>query len=82
MTNTLMKHSTAIGSGILVVGSTTVAGTLTLKVLNGSVGAVETLTDDGLFQVVQLAFIVVGAITVARRPENRVGWLFAWVGTP
>ncbi|MGI8773960.1 MAG: hypothetical protein ACR2KQ_02915 [Actinomycetota bacterium] len=80
MTRLLIKHSTAIGLGILAAGSAMVAATLTLKVLNGWAGAVETLSDDGLFEVVQLAFIVVGAITVARRPENRVSWLFAWVG--
>ena len=61
---------------VLAIGSATIATTVGLR-LSG---------DDGLqvgdaFQfLVALSFVALGAITLWRRPDNRMSWLFAWVG--
>ena len=61
---------------ILVVGVATVALMFGLK-LTGT----EPFGPDEAFQLVLvLAFVVLGAVTVWLRPENRTSWLMAWVG--
>ena len=64
------------GALIFLVGAVNVALTFALK-LTG----LEPFSPETAFQLIfVLAFVVLGAVTVWLRPENRTSWLMAWVG--
>jgi len=63
------------GAVVFVVGSTIVSLLLVLKI--SAPGAFEAETAFHL--VFDLAFVLLGAVTVWKRPDNRTSWLLAWV---
>ena len=64
------------GALILVVG--VVIASLTLGLI---LTAAEPMETDAAFEILMiLSFVVLGAVTVWRKPENRTSWLLAWVG--
>jgi hypothetical protein len=70
--------STRVGWGLLALGLVGNAAGALLSVDNGHV-----LQDSGEGVVLTLAFgsfLVVGCVLVARRPGNRIGWIFTAVG--
>jgi hypothetical protein len=72
------QRSTWVGWGLLALGLVGHAAAVVLSVINGSV-----LQDSGEDVVLTLAFgsfLVVGSVLVARRPDNRIGWIFTAVG--
>jgi hypothetical protein len=74
----LRKRSTWLAWSMLAIFVVCLAVTVTLSVLNGSFQR-----DPGLNLALLLAFtafMVVGAIIVAHRPGNAIGWLFSAVG--
>ncbi len=65
-----------MAAAILTTGTVIVALTVALKInTDGSL-----VPEDGFQSLMQYSFVVLGAITVWRRPENRTSWLLAWVG--
>lgn len=65
-----------VGASILAVGVVIVGLTFALELT-----APEPFEPDAAFQLLLvLAFVVLGAVTVWLRPENRTSWLMAWVG--
>jgi hypothetical protein len=74
----MSQRSPWLGWGLLALGLVGHAVGVVLSVVNGSV-----LQDSGEDVVLTLAFgsfLVVGCVLVARRPDNRVGWIFTAVG--
>jgi hypothetical protein len=72
------QRSAWVGWGLLALGLVGHAAGVVLSVVNGSV-----LQDSGEDLVLTLAFgsfLVVGCVLVARRPDNRIGWIFTAVG--
>ena len=72
------QRSTWVGWGLLALGIVGDAAGVVLSVVNGSF-----LQDSGQDVVLTLAFgsfLVVGCVLVARRPDNRIGWIFTAVG--
>jgi hypothetical protein len=72
------KRSARVGWGLLALGLVGHAAGVALAVLNGSF-----LQDSGEDIALTLAFgsfLVVGCVLVARRPDNRIGWIFTAVG--
>ena len=71
------KRWTWVAWSMLAVSAVALACTAVLAVLNG------TLADDPVALVYLptfTAFMVVGALVVARRPANPIGWLFSATG--
>ena len=74
---TLPKRSTWVAWSMLVVFAAGLAFTAVLAILN------ETVAGDPLallYLPTFTAFMVVGALVVARRPANAIGWLFSAIG--
>jgi hypothetical protein len=74
----LRKRSTWLAWSMLAIFVVCLAVTVALSVLNGSFQR-----DPGLNLALLLAFtafMVVGAVIVAHRPGNAIGWLFSAVG--
>jgi hypothetical protein len=72
------QRSAWVGWGLLALGLVGHAAGVVLSVVNGGV-----LQDSGEDVVLTLAFgsfLVVGCVLVARRPDNRIGWIFTAVG--
>jgi hypothetical protein len=61
---------------LLAVWTVSVAALVTLSVANGTF-APDAFTDSLPLLLAFAAFIVVGALVVAHRPGNAVGWIFA-----
>jgi hypothetical protein len=71
-------RSAWVGWGLLALGLVGHAAGVALWVVNGSF-----LQDPGEDIALMLAFgsfLVVGCVLVARRPDNRIGWIFTAVG--
>jgi hypothetical protein len=72
------KGSTWVGWGLLALGLVGNAAGAILSVVNGRL-----LQNSGEGLVLTMAFgsfLVVGCVLVARRPDNRIGWIFTAVG--
>jgi hypothetical protein len=72
------QRSTWVGWGLLALGLVGNAAGVVLSVVND-----RFLQDSGEDVVLTLAFgsfLVVGCVLVARRPDNRIGWIFTAVG--
>jgi len=63
--------------GVWGLTAASLAGWLVLTVLNPD-------SDDGsefvVFPIAVLGFATVGSLITSRRPDNRIGWIFAWIG--
>jgi hypothetical protein len=71
-------RSARVGWGLLALGLVGHAAGIALSLINGSF-----LQDLGEGIALTLAFgsfLVVGCVLVARRPDNRIGWIFTAVG--
>ena len=66
-----------MASGLLLLGSLGNAAGITLSVVNGGI---RRNPGDVVLWLVFGAFLVVGCLIVARRPGNRIGWIFTAVG--
>jgi hypothetical protein len=72
-----------IAATIAILASVCVAATLVLIALTASTPGVTGLpgsgsrTIDGLFGLSLLAYPLVGALIIARQPQNRIGWILA-----
>ena len=76
MSETAQSTRPIVGASILVAGLVIVSLTLALMI-----AGIEPVGPDAAFELVMiLSFVVLGAITVWRRPDNRTSWLMAWVG--
>jgi hypothetical protein len=78
----LARRAPAIAVAILAVAIVEIPGAIVLKVINrsASTSAWDAVLGDGLLQMFDvIAFAVVGAMTFARRPENRVARVLALV---
>jgi hypothetical protein len=77
----ITRRSPAVGATILAIALAEIVGVLVLKLANrpGSASSWDALADQGIFQMVDLAFAVVGALAFARRPKNRIARLLAFV---
>ena len=71
-----MRRSTWAAWALLAVWTAAVAALLTLSVANDTF-ARDAFTDSLPLLLAFAAFIVVGALIVAHRPGNAVGWIFA-----
>ena len=74
----MRTRSARVGWGLLALGLVGHAAGIALAVTNGSF-----LQDLGEGIALTLAFgsfLVVGCVLVARRPDNRIGWIFTAVG--
>jgi hypothetical protein len=71
------KRWTWVAWSMLAVFAAGLAGTAVLAVLNGSATGDSTYT---VYLPAFTAFMVVGALVVARRPTNAIGWLFSAIG--
>lgn len=74
----MRTRSARVGWGLLALGLVGHAAGVALWVVNGSF-----LQDPGEDIALMLAFgsfLVVGCVLVARRPDNRIGWIFTAVG--
>jgi hypothetical protein len=67
-----------VGWGLLALGLVGHAAGIVLWVVNGS--SSQDLGEYIALTVAFGSFLVVGCVLVARRPENRVGWIFTAVG--
>ena len=67
-------------AAIGIVGVVVVFAMLVLNALNAEGSALRALGRESGYAAIQLGSISVGAILIWRRPENRVGWLFGFVG--
>jgi MFS family permease len=71
------KPSTVAAWVMLAIYAAGIVFTAALAIPNGSVARDPT---GVLYQLDFTAFMVVGALIVARRPSNAIGWLFSGVG--
>jgi MFS family permease len=71
------KPSTVVAWVMLAIYAAGIVFTAALAIPNGSVARDPT---GLLYQLDFTAFMVVGALIVARRPSNAIGWLFSGVG--
>jgi MFS family permease len=71
------KPSTVVAWVMLAIYAAGIVFTAALAIPNGSVARDPT---GVLYQLDFTAFMVVGALIVARRPSNAIGWLFSGVG--
>jgi hypothetical protein len=71
------KRWTWVAWSMLAIYAVGLACTAVLTVLNGSVAGGRLLL---LYLPAFTAFMVVGALVVARRPANAIGWLFSAIG--
>jgi hypothetical protein len=71
------NRSAWMASGLLLLGSLGNAAGITLSVVNGGI---RRNPGDVVLWLVFGAFLVVGCLIVARRPGNRIGWIFTAVG--
>jgi len=53
------------------------AGWLVLSVLNQDP---DDVSEFFVFPIAVLGFATVGSLITSRRPDNRIGWIFAWIG--
>jgi hypothetical protein len=72
------RRSAWVAWGLLVLGGVGNAAGLVLSVANGSFR--QDLGDALILRAVFAAFLVVGCLILARRPDNVIGWIFAAVG--
>ena len=73
----MQKPSTVVAWSMLAIYAAGLALTAALAIPNGSVAR----DPAGVLYVLDFtAFMVVGALIVARRPGNAIGWLFSAVG--
>ena len=76
MSDSVRNSRPLVGALVLVLGVAIVSLTLALKIT-----ATQPVGADAAFELLMiLAFVVLGAVTVWRKPENRTSWLMAWVG--
>jgi ABC-type Na+ efflux pump permease subunit len=71
------KPSTVVAWVMLAIYAAGIVFTAALAIPNGSVARDPT---GVLYQLDFTALMVVGALIVARRPSNPIGWLFSGVG--
>jgi hypothetical protein len=71
------RAATRVAWSVLAIYAAGLASTGTLAVLSGS-GAGDNVVL--LYLPAFTAFMVVGALVVARRPDNAMGWLFSAIG--
>jgi hypothetical protein len=71
------KRSTWVAWSMLAIYAVGLACTAVLTALNGSVAGGRLIL---LYLPAFTAFMVVGALVVARRPANPIGWLFSAIG--
>jgi hypothetical protein len=72
------KRSARVGWGLLALGLVGHAAGVVLAVLNGSFP--QDSGEDIALTLAFGSFLVVGCVLVARRPDNRIGWIFTAVG--
>jgi hypothetical protein len=73
----VQKPSTVVAWSMLAIYAAGLALTAALAIPNGSVAR----DPAGVLYLLDFtAFMVVGALIVARRPGNAIGWLFSAVG--
>lgn len=53
------------------------AGWVVLSVLNPGP---DDVSEFFVFPIAVLGFATVGSLITSRRPDNRIGWIFAWIG--
>jgi hypothetical protein len=73
----MRKPSTVAAWSMLAIYAAGLAFTAVLAVANGSVADGHVIL---LYLPAFTAFMVVGALVVARRPANAIGWLFSTIG--
>ncbi|MGH2816546.1 MAG: hypothetical protein ACRDLC_15460, partial [Actinomycetota bacterium] len=73
------RRSTWVALAMLAAWTASVAALVTLSVVNGSFQR-EPLTNTVGLLLAFAAFMGVGALVVAHRPGNAIGWLFSAVG--
>jgi hypothetical protein len=71
------KRSTWVAWSMLAIYAVGLACTAVLAVLNGSIAGGRVIL---LYLPAFTAFMVVGALVVAHRPANAIGWLFSAIG--
>jgi hypothetical protein len=74
---TVRKRWTWVAWSMLAIYAVGLACTAVLTALNGSVAGGRLIL---LYLPAFTAFMVVGALVVARRPTNAIGWLFSAIG--
>lgn len=70
----MAKRSTSVAWSMLAIYAASLACRTVLAVLNGNIAGNATYA---LYLPAFTAFMVVGALVVARRPANPIGWLFS-----
>jgi hypothetical protein len=70
------RRSTRVGWALATVWTASVAALWALSVANGTF-APDALTDSVPLLLAFGAFMVVGALIVAHRPGNAIGWIFS-----
>jgi hypothetical protein len=73
------KHSTWVAWALLAAWTASVVALLLLSVANGNFQR-QALADSVGLLLAFAAFMVVGALIVAHRPGNAVGWVFSAIG--
>jgi hypothetical protein len=73
----MRKPSTVVAWSMLAIYAAGLAFTAVLAVANGNVADGHVIL---LYLPAFTAFMVVGALVVARRPANTIGWLFSAIG--
>ncbi len=71
----MTRPGSALAGGMLIVYAICMSGAMFLAVQNGNTGV-----DTTPFLLGFTAFVSVGALIVARRPGNPLGWIFSAVG--
>jgi hypothetical protein len=70
------RRSAWVAVAMLAVWTASVAALVTLSVANGTFGP-DAFTDSVPLLLAFAAFMVVGALIVAHRPRNAIGWIFS-----
>lgn len=73
------KRWTWVAWAMLVAWAAGVAAFCVLSLANGNLQT-EPLTDTVPLLLAFAAFMVVGALLVAHRPSNTIGWVFSAIG--
>ena len=68
------RRSTVVAWSMLAIYAAGLAGTAVLAVLGGSLTGTS---NYSLYLPAFTAFMVVGALVVAHRPGNAIGWIFS-----
>jgi hypothetical protein len=71
-------RSARVGWGLLALGLVGHAAGVVLWMVNGSL--LQNSGEDIALTLAFGSFLVVGCVLVARRPDNRIGWIFTAVG--